>query len=388
MGRKSTIPIPFNKTYFVDFNQLPPDVYVVDEYENTGWSYSVYCDPNTGELMFFSNGLRIINRKGEIYLNCDSINFGEYWIRFNQENTSSHPTNSQGYFIPVGVDSFYFIHQQLEYPININSQGIDTTHFTLLLKNDSLGYYCAVKNQAIMADAMMPLSVVRHGNGLDWWIIVPSWGSNSISKFILSSSGVHWHSDQSIGYVVNGGLEESGGIGSFNALGTKYAYCNNFKDKGNQIFDFDRCSGLFSNPVHIPNKEYYNAGGNLAFSPNGRFLYVPTFDALIQYDLYAEDIPASGDTVSVRDQFVCLPDWPYGAGYMVISVGPDEKMYITPGNANNCLTVINRPNLRGKACDVRQHGIMTPGVTRFGLPGIINYQLGPLVGSECDPGGG
>lgn len=388
MGSKYESSLSIINNFFIDFNYLPPVVYLVEEFENTGWSYSLYCNPETGDLLFFSNGLRIIDNQGQIIENCDSINYGEYWRREFEKNNDSHPTNSQGYFIPMGNDSIYFIHQHLEWPINKESPGIDTTHFTLIVKNNASDYYCILKNKNIKSGSMKPLNVVRHGNGIDWWIVIPDKGSNNFSKFILSSSGVKWHSDQKFGYEINNSDEDSGGLSCFNLTGDKYAYYNNFQGTGTQIFDFDRCTGLFSNPVHIPLSEYYNGGANLAFSPNGRFLYVPTFEALIQYDVLAEDVAASGDTVAVRDLFVCLPDWPFAGGHMVITMGPDNKMYITPGNANNCLTVVNRPNLRGKACDVRQHGIMTPGATRYALPGIINYQLGPLKGSPCDPDGG
>jgi hypothetical protein len=375
---------PYNLNYTLDFTSLPPKVELLPDFENIFAYYSVYSEPATGQLRFFSNGMRIIDQHGDIVPNCDSINYGELWIQYNA-GPGDHPTLTNGYFIPMSSDTMWFIHQQIEKPINAESPGIDYTQYTLMVDKGQ-GFECVLKDQKIRTGAMLPLDVVRHGNGKDWWMIVPEWGSSLFSKYILSAEGISWHDDQYIGYPLSSHQEDAGGLNTFSKDGTKYAYHNNFI--GNQVFDFDRCTGLFSNPIHIPLQENYNPGARNTFSPNGRFLYVPTFSSIIQYDLQSENVVNSGDTVAVWDQHVCLPDWPFGNGFFSVTLGLDDKIYISAWSSNNCLSVINRPNLRGIACDVRQHGIILPGTLNLGLPGYIDYQLGPLQGSPCDPEGG
>ena len=58
------------------------------------------------------------------------------------------------------------------------------------------------------------------------------------------------------------------------------------------IFDFDRCTGLFSDPVNITIDDSNSLGG-LAFSPNSRFLYVSSVLDVYQYDTEASDIASS-----------------------------------------------------------------------------------------------
>jgi hypothetical protein len=383
-GQKNSNGNPLNISYVLDFNLDPAQVGIIPEYENILWYYGTYSDPKTGELLFFTNGLRILNGSGNTLPGCDSINFGEYWIQFNEHN-ADHPTLSQGYFIPTSPDTVWLIHQQLEKPVNAESPGIDFTQYTLLV-NKGAGFECVLKDEKIRTGAMKPHSMVKHGNGEDWWIVIPDKGTNIISKYLMDDNGITWHDDQAIGYEILSPIDDSGGISCFSVNGDKYAYYNNIK--GNQIFDFDRCTGLFSNPITLPLDTFYHFGPSLSFSPNSRFLYIFTWFSIIQYDLEDIDIPGSADTVAVYDNFVCLPDWPFGVGFSFSTLGPDNKIYIGGFNSNNCIHVINRPNLRGKACDVRQHGIITPGITNGGMPGYINYQLGPLIGSPCDPDGG
>lgn len=381
LGRKDTLNTPkSNRNYILDFNSLPPHQYIIPDLANISLYYSIYSDPISGELIFFSNGMRILDKNANILPNCDSINFGENWISRNLSD-DAHPTVTNGYFIPISIDSFYFIHQQLEKPINAESPGIDSTHFTLLVNNGS-GFECVVKNVLVRYGAMLPLDIVKHGNGKDWWLIIPEWGTNVFSKYIIQSGKILWHDDQTIGYPISDHLEDGGGLNIFNKQGNRYSYHNHFI--GNQVFDFDRCTGQFSNPVHIPS-EYYYPGGRNVFSPNGRFLYVTMSECVLQYDLEFVDVAASVDTVAVWDYHACLPDWPYSNGFFSATLGPDDKIYISSWSSNNCLTVINRPDLKGMACDVRQHGIVTLGTLHWGLPGYINYQLGPLKGSPCDP---
>ena len=85
---------------------------------------------------------------------------------------------------------------------------------------------------------------------------------------------------------------------TFSPDGSKYA--NSGPLSGLQIFDFERCEGVFSNPVHIgfPG-DTVNACG-VAISPSSRYLYVSTAFKLYQFDLYAtRNIEASRELVDV-----------------------------------------------------------------------------------------
>ena len=46
--------------------------------------------------------------------------------------------------------------------------------------------------------------------------------------------------------------------------------------------------------------------------------------------------------------------------------------------------VIDRPNEKGMACNVRQHAIKLPRYNYRSMPHYPNYRLGPVDGSPCD----
>ncbi|MBK9317841.1 MAG: hypothetical protein IPM91_02670 [Bacteroidetes bacterium] len=169
-----------------------------------------------------------------------------------------------------------------------------------------------------------------------------------------------------------------------------------------EYFDFDRCTGLFSNPVVIePTRSaqpypYYNS---LALSPDETKLYVSAYsqysslggtDSLYQFDLTAANISASKTHI-------------YGAPNTYIGLGalkkaPDDNIYLaanylnfypyqdTSYNVYNThLSVINQPDSLGLACDFQPFSFYLGGArTYYGLPNNPDYELGAWVGSPCD----
>jgi hypothetical protein len=366
------------KNTMLDFSTLPPQAYRKESTIDLTLFNASYCNPSSGELLFLSNGFHIFDSTGNVIPGCDSINYGQTWedkINFN----SGYPSVSSGYFVPVSSDSIYFIYQQVELHL-VDTLRYHYTKYSLLV-NENGNYSCKQNDVIICEGDFAPHNVVRHGNGIDWWLIVPHIRQNKFSKFLISSNGIQWNDDQFIGIDTTLGLGFE--LSNFSPDGSKYVYHNNHI--GHQLFDFDRCTGQLNFNLYLQQSEYYFLGSSISFSPNSRYLYAPRYEAILQYDLYAENIANSVDTVAVWDKhgtsFVGFTP----NGFLQCEIGPDGKLYLSPWYGNNCLSVINRPNLRGKACDVRQHGIVTPGQIIYGLPRYINYRLGVLKGSACDP---
>jgi PKD repeat protein len=160
--------------------------------------------------------------------------------------------------------------------------------------------------------------------------------------------------------------------------GSQYLRFND--EVGLQIFDFDRCSGLFSNPELI--NFGFNGGyfSGLSASRDSRFAYVSDRLNLYQYDLRSTDI---GNTKTLVDSYKGFTN-PYACDFFNPQLAPDGKIYLgTWGGCRN-LHVINHPEQKGLACDFRQHGIDLNTFHAGGLPNNPNYRLGPIDGSPCD----
>ncbi|MBK9193883.1 MAG: hypothetical protein IPO17_02645 [Flavobacteriales bacterium] len=122
----------------------------------------------------------------------------------------------------------------------------------------------------------------------------------------------------------------------------------------------DRCSGLFSDHVHIAIDDYDLSGG-VAFSTSGRFLYASSVFDLYQVDMEAADIASSLLHVASWDS-TYSPSPPFATLFDAAQLASDGKIYISTGNGTDKLHVINYPDSLG--ADIQQHAItLRPGRT-------------------------
>ncbi|MEZ4941674.1 MAG: T9SS type A sorting domain-containing protein [Saprospiraceae bacterium] len=234
--------------------------------------------------------------------------------------------------------------------------------------------------------SFLQMTATRHGNGRDWWVMIPHYIDQRYYRYLLSPQGLEFVGQQSISTTTLGL-----GKAAFSPDGTMYARFNGhgiLPDSAFSTFDlyqFDRCSGLLSNRITHTYDLSGLAGkpGGVAFSPNSRYLYVTRWDSIFQYDLQAPDIIASEVTVAVYDLFADTLGLPTRFFYPLLA--PDNKIYVCVSNYNSqYLHVIEQPNSAGLACQVRQHALRLPVYNNFLLPNMPYYRLGKWVGSPCD----
>jgi len=247
------------------------------------------------------------------------------------------------------------------------------------------------------------LAAVKHGNGRDWWVIhkryVPSGYSDEVYVYLVDPSGINQMPVKHIGRLSQTNTLRL----KFSPSGTKLISTDS--NQYLELFDFDRCTGLLSNPRFVHQRQVTTLNGlfwSSEFSPDETKLYLTTIpygnndsiSCLIQFDLEAPDIEASMDTLQVFPQpFVC--------GF--VKLAPDSQIYLTHMTAeNDCdffylycdttyypeimnLSVIHQPNELGALCDFRPYSFYLGGHRSYhGLPNNPNYELGPLAGSVCD----
>jgi PKD repeat protein len=171
---------------------------------------------------------------------------------------------------------------------------------------------------------------------------------------------------------------------AFSPDGTRYVIGG--AGGGSKLFDFDRCTGLMSNPVTI---EDYTVDPNgarkawIAFSPDSRYLYLNDGEKILsQIDLT--------QTPLVQDTIVQLSGWSYspavpGGDRLGIQLnGPDGKIYITSFGGKT-MHRIDFPNRAGTDSGFRPHCIALPAINELrGHFNFPNFRLGPVDGSPCD----
>ncbi len=245
-------------------------------------------------------------------------------------------------------------------------------------QNSGLGKV-TVRDSVLIGDtlAVGRLNAAKHANGRDWWILANENNSNRWYRILLDSMGCRVIGNQSVGSIVYDGVGQS----IFSPNGEHYALYNTVSSAQGayiDLYDFDRCEGLFYN--HRQYHFFTNGWGGGAFSPNSRYLYINRRTVAYQYDLEALDVWASRVQVAEYDGFLD----PFNTTFYNMQLAQDGKIYSSSTNSVSSLHVIHSPDEPGLACQYQQHGIELPTYNSFSIPTFPNYRLGPLDGSACD----
>jgi len=354
----------------MDFNSSPPDL-SLHSFECDATRASI-CTAD-GQLLAYTDGCRVYNRNHTLMLNGDTLNPGKVFEEFC--GVAGYPVWQACLFLPQpgSNDHYYLLHLRkddwLWNPMDFMFSIIDAD-------GDNGKGKVIAKNQIVFSDSIWLgnyISATRHANGRDWWVVAPRRVKNDYHVCLLTPEGIQYEGMQTIGDT---SYNFCCGQTDFSPDGSKF-----FRHwpEGMQILDFDRCTGVFSNPLYIDYSDFAAAGG-VAVSPSGQFLYVTKGTKIYQYDLWATDLVASRITIAEYDGYVS----PFPTYFFQARLAPDGKIYIVSTNTNNILHVIHDPDSLGLACNVEQHGVTLPALTGYIMPNYVNYRLYDLPGSPCD----
>ncbi|MEZ4758113.1 MAG: T9SS type A sorting domain-containing protein [Flavobacteriales bacterium] len=328
-----------------------------------------------GDLLFSTNGAFVANALGDTMVNGSGLNPSWY--------TSQYPDGlliTQGVLIiprPEASNTFYLLHMT----IDDWSNGSASQLYCTTVEADSgegLGVVTA-KNVPVIIDELNvgKIASVRHANGRDWWIFCHKINTNIFYRLLLTPEGIQVDGVQSIGIV----RPRDAGQVCFSPDGTKFAYY--WADHGLEVFEFDRCTGLFAEPRFVMVEDDLELGIGVAFSPNSRFVYATTRVEVFQYDTEAS-VLANSEVLIAQWDSTYSPYPPFAAKFDIAQLAPDGKIYIGTGNGTQVLHVIHNPDEPGLACNMEQHGIDLERYFSNSLPNHPNYHLGPVDGSVCD----
>ncbi len=378
-GYASSIGFPFGNTT-IDFYNGFPTIVLDSNPMNLAQAHSNICASN-GKLLFYTNGVYIADSTKNTMLNGNGL------------NPSSYTTNNQqsGLFIaqanliipvPNSIDSFYLFHSTIDNPpYNNKSHYLYYSIIDMSLNGGKGGV--VAKNTVVISDTLNPgkITACKHGNGRDWWITCLRANSNIIYKLLVTPYGIQGPFTQSIGTA----RTISKGQVRFSKDGTKFAHFHSehATNSSLEIFDFDRCTGIFNNANQIILPQAIAWGGGVEFSANGNLLYTSSIDSVYQFDLQSGNIAASKIVIAAWDSFYD-PNPPFATFFENMELAPDGKIYITTGNGTTYMHVINNPNNLGSACNLVQHGVQLPAIDFNTLPNHPNYFLGRDIGSPCD----
>ncbi|HMG16356.1 MAG TPA: T9SS type A sorting domain-containing protein [Saprospiraceae bacterium] len=340
-------------------------------------SLDISMSDKEGNFLFYSDGCKIAGPDNQVINNGGNINQGGTALAYCSD--IGYPVMQGGLVLtsPGNLDQYNYIGYYLQFTDKYGTRPLRLYNHHLDFTN-GIGKVTS-KNASIIQDTFSSgnLAACKHANGEDWWILAPKIQSNEYYTVLLDKTGFKKKDKQSIGPLFDRFTDWSGQA-IFSPDGKKYARY----DRGNDltIFDFDRCDGLLSNPLHITINDYADTlsiGCGIAFSSNSRFLYAPSGLSIYQFDMDAVDIPNSQITVAQSTDSI-------PANFFLAQLGPDNKIYICSIGSIYALHVIDKPNLPGKACNVKLYNIPLFYQVNGSMPYYPNYRLGPLEGQPCD----
>jgi hypothetical protein len=331
----------------------------------------------TGKLAFYTNGQHIDN------VSQDTI---ENAVFFKYQNSGF--TIDQGCLVlPFPEkDSMYLVLTQ--YPDFKPSGffGIKKFQYGVvdMSLNNGKGKMIS-KNIDVMPLGIYPtygkITAVKKANGKDWWIYTvgegtpPEVGSNIFYRYQLTKNGFSYDGQQ----IIDKKIPEGVGTAEFSPDGTKYAnYTNvgpNFPHQLH-VFDFNRCTGLFSNQKSIVYTNLNDNGVGVAFSPDSRYLYVGLNKKLIQYDTKFIDLKQTEKIVAISKNIKYCGNTTVDFGNMQLA--PDGKIYIAGYGCAKAYHIIHEPNKPDTLCKVEQAGLVLPTYYDATMNKFPNFQLGKM----------
>lgn len=334
-------------------------------FQSAGNSLSDY----DGNLLLYSNNLEVRNYEDEVIANG---------VFENNGNPEQVLTQSFVYLPFDFIDIVHYV--QMTYSNDFPRLGKDF-YSSIISTGDEMEIYEQL--EGIIPDSLSTgqLTACRHANGRDWWVLSALSNRPVIYSVLVSPNNVTMVDTLEVQYDMKSGL----GQAVFSPDGEKYVQVNlvggpdveDYLD----VFDFNRSTGQLSNHRQTTIGGNAAAGG-VAISPSSQFLYVSHYNNIYQYDLWAEDIFATQDTVATYDGYL---EWGiFHSRFFMAHLAPDGKIYINSPSGVKKLSVIESPDKRGVACNVRQHAIQLPNNNAATLANHPHYRLGPIDGSPAD----
>ena len=125
-----------------------------------------------GELLFYSNGVQVVNAQHEVFSNGSGLSPGTFTDIFD----AGMPIPQGALIIPDpgNWQRYYLFHLNLslEIPGSFLPDKLFYSVIDMSLDN-GLGNITSEKNIEIIQDSLVNgrLTAVRHGNGRDWWVL-------------------------------------------------------------------------------------------------------------------------------------------------------------------------------------------------------------------------
>jgi hypothetical protein len=324
-----------------------------------------------GNLLFYTNGCYVADAQGDTMPGGAGLNPGEMhdWT-----------CPSVGYASPKGAMTLPWPGRSRQYLLLHMGVRYDAarkiTYGPLYWSAVDLGQNggkgaVTSRNNVLLDGDLEPFTAVRHGNGRDWWAVVPEHGTARYHRFVLSPAGFSSDEVQEIGPAM---ACKRIGTSAFSPNGLRYGRQQNCLTT---VLDFDRCTGAFSSPIVFSTAAHTFGGGGIGFSPDGSRLYTTSQLTVLEADLTQSDPKL--DTLIFTYEY-----WQWGTSMGPLQQGDDNHLYISNMAREKYFSRVRFGQPDGSDAQYEFKAVALPRFSVRTLPNSPNFRLGDLHGSPCD----
>jgi gliding motility-associated-like protein len=343
----------------------------------SGEQCATVSDPQTGSLLFYSDGLTVWGPTNQPMPNGTGLIGGLFKSSCQGPVIVPFPENPNKYFIftidELEFDAYTGLHYSVvDMTLNGGLGDVEAANKNILLTPDSL---------------TEKITVIRSEAIRGYWVIAHRINSNEFLAYKVTGCGV---SQTPVVSAVGSPL-----IIPFNDLNDRFDGYGSMKANpaGTRIgmpidgsttiefFDFNPATGQLSNPISLevtdntvnptpalPIRKY-----GCCFSPDGSKFYFTNTISVYQLDLSVYNATA----IAASNSLIGTPA--NADPTFQIEQGPNGKLYVAV--AGNSLAAINFPNNAGLTCGYVDDAISLNGLCLLGLPARVpdrNFAAPPI----------
>ncbi len=325
---------------------------------NTREGCATLSDANTGELLFYTDGVRVLNRDHQVMPNSFGL-------------TGNYSSTQSAIIVPdpgAPGKKYYLFTAGILGGLGLRYSEVDMT-----LDGGRGDILPGTKNTMLLSNNSEKLIATRHENGTDYWIITHEAKTDSFYVYQVSSTGISAPATYKAGSILNQTSDETGYL-KVSPDGKLLANAINGPLQRVELFDFNNSTGSISGTKLV--LKTLSAAYGLEFSPDSHLLYVSEQlrsafpfsgkSAVSQFNLLAGDQLAINFSKKILTSSTSLS---YGA----LQMAPDEKIYVAKENGFDvgvdALGVIDKPGELVPGATYQENGFDLGGKqTMIGLP--------------------
>ncbi len=298
------------------------------------------CDRNTGNLLFYTDGMQVFNAALQSMPNGQNLG-------------GSYSTQAALIVPQPGSNHLYYIFTTVRFGI---PGGLSYSIVNMKL-NGGLGDV-TVKHQLIDSITDEKLTAVYNYDENFFWVIAHDPFTGNFLSYKVDVNGIDTVPVISPSHVNITNLYQTAGYLKASPNGQYLAAAWEDPPVFNW-YDFNKTTGQLTLHSTLPVDPQDDYVFGTSFSPNNSKLYVTAGNDTLNYSLVYQYDLSSNDTNTIKASRTKLAFVNYDHPLLGMQLGPDQRLYIVRDSLDS-ISVINYPNLRGGACNFALNKLPVP----------------------------